>query len=139
MKLDEILKAMQFSIPAFLAGIAGSMVSVMRYREITFWRGFVLIASGGVAAGYLTEPLITHQGFSINALGAIGFGIGVFFLVILDLLMALIQYISKNPKEFILVIISILPFSKAKKIMDGAEESQPDAFEETEFKDYDQQ
>ena len=114
MKYKQLLDEIGMSAPAIFAGIAGGSVIVMKYRDISLRRAMAIVVASGVAAGYLT-PLVIHEtGMNEKLMGAIGFCIGLLFILLLDVVIAYIKYFSLHPKEMLGILISIIPFRKTK-------------------------
>lgn len=115
MKYKELLDEIGMSAPAIFAGIAGGSVIVMKYRDISLRRAVAIVVASGVAAGYLT-PLVVHAiGINEKLMGAIGFCIGLLFILLLDAVIAYLKYFTVHPKEMLGILISIIPFRKTKQ------------------------
>lgn len=118
MKYKELFDQLHISLPAMFAGLAGGAISMIRYRDISARRALVLVPAGMFSAAYLSEPVIKVFNLGPGLVAAIGFLIGLFFIVVFDLITSLIKYMTKNPKDIVYLIVSILPFSKFKNQQD---------------------
>lgn len=114
MKYKEFFDQLDVSAPALFAGIAGGSILMLKYRDISMRRAVAIVAASGVASGYLTEITVQGLGLKDGMVGAIGFTIGLLFVLILDVFVALLKYIAANPKEVLGILISIIPFRKTK-------------------------
>ena len=114
MKYKQLLEEIGMSAPAIFAGIAGGSVIVMKYRDISLRRDMAIVVASGVAAVYLA-PLVIHEtGMYEKLMGAVGFCIGLLFILILDVVIAYVKYFSLHPKKMLGILISIIPFRKTK-------------------------
>lgn len=114
MKYKEFFDQLDVSAPALFAGIAGGSILMLKYRDISMRRAVAIVAASGVASGYLTEITVHGLGLKEGMIGAIGFTIGLLFVLVLDVIVAFFKYIAAHPKEVLGLLISIIPFRKNK-------------------------
>lgn len=114
MKYKELFDELHVSAPALFAGIAGGSILMLKYRDISMRRAVAIVAASGVASGYLTEITVHGLGLKDGMIGAIGFTIGLLFVLCLDVIVAFFKYIATHPKEMLGLLISIIPFRKNK-------------------------
>ena len=114
MKYKELFDELHVSAPALFAGIAGGSILMLKYRDISMRRAVAIVVASGVASGYLTEITVNGLGLQDGMIGAIGFTIGLLFVLFLDVIVAFFKYIAANPKEVLGLLVSIIPFRKNK-------------------------
>lgn len=98
-----------------MAGMAGGSILMLKYREISWRRALALVLSSGIASGYLTEVVVHGIGLKDGMIGAVGFAIGLTFILIFDALVNLLKFIAANPKMILGFLLAFLPSKKTIK------------------------
>lgn len=65
-----------FSVAFFIAGVFGSIASLLKSREMTFFERVVTILSGGGTAAYITPLVVDLANLSTGSSYGVGFIIG---------------------------------------------------------------
>jgi hypothetical protein len=114
MSWKEFFNELNISAPALMAGMAGGSIMMLKYKEISWRRAISLILASSVGSGYLTELTVHGIGLQEGMIGAIGFCIGLVFILVLDVIVSIFKFISANPKMVIDFLTSFILFKKNK-------------------------
>ncbi len=115
MNWKTVFLELDISAPAFVAGIAGGSVMLLKYRGISLRRALALVAGSAVASGYLTGLIVHGVGLPNSFIGAMGFTVGMSFMMALDVFVSLSKYVARNPKAVFELLVSLVPFRRGKK------------------------
>jgi hypothetical protein len=109
--LLELADALHISLPAFLAGGAGGFLMMIRQTKMTAWKAFTVIVSGAIAAGYASWPILQTANYSPQFIAFIGFLIGLFGMLVTDIVVSVLQVVAADPK----MVFDLIPFLKNRK------------------------
>lgn len=99
-----------------LAGLAGGVLSVFHEKEsISWWHAWVMLLTGALTAGFITPLAGRWLGLGEGLENSVGFVIGLTSMRLIELLLNIIEALSKNPKIIWTGLKELFPFSKKKK------------------------
>ena len=93
-------------IHSIVAGISGSIVSLLFEEKLSFFRAVLLTFTGGTTAGYFSSYLEHTWSLSHASVGFYAFLAGLTAIRVIKVLFALLDKAQKNP----MVLAQFIPF-----------------------------
>lgn len=118
MNLEE-----QFGInlTASIAGLLGGTFSLIYEEKISPLKAIVLIAAGGITAGYAFRAAEHYLNLHQTTTGIVSFGIGLVAMRIIDVFMSIADAAKRNPA----ILLSLTKLIKTIKNGDTIPNSSP--------------